>query len=124
MTSRTPQLVNREVYLVLGAIAISTILKTVWAIFSAGSSDAYVFFLFGKALQHAPLRELYQDGPLFNHTPLTGLFVKWACALTQSKFEDFSTLLRLPGIVADILLTLGLVKVRQLTGRPPFWALI
>jgi len=114
---------RRAQIVVLLALAIATILKIEWIVSSIGSADTFIFFTFGKVLSVNPLKALYEAGPLFNHTPLAGLFVKHLYLATHGKIDPFSKLLRAPSVLADIGLVLALLHVRRVTGRPPWWAL-
>ncbi len=113
---------RRETLAVFGILAAATILKIAWALSSIGSSDTWIFYHFGTVLQRSPLRALYQV-PIFNHTPLTGVFVRTLFAISHGNLQDFATLLRIPGILADVGLVMGMWHVRRVTGRPPLWAL-
>ncbi len=108
---------------ILVVLALSTALKLAWAGSSAGSIDAFSFFKFAHALHEWGLSAVYQASPVFNHTPLTSLFISalnWAAA---GNFAVFTFLLRSASILADIALVLGLLRMRAETGRPPWWAL-
>ncbi len=112
-----------ETTVILAALALATGIKVIWAFYSAGSADAMLFCMFGQALQVESLQALYRTSEVFNHTPLTAIFVSTLYRACHGSFHLFSPILRGFSIVADIGLVLGLLHVRKITGKPPFWAL-
>ena len=108
---------------ILLALAFATALKLAWAGNSAGSIDALSFYKFAQALHQWGLSAVYQASPVFNHTPLTSLFISGLNWAAGGNFAVFTFLLRSACAVADIALVLGLLRMRVETGRPPWWAL-
>lgn len=109
--------------LVLILLGFATALKTLWAVTSTGTCDAVLFHFFGEAMVKRSLTWLYTGGTAFNHTPLTGWLMKELYLGTSGDYGHFASALRLACILADIALVLGLLRVRELTGKPPWWAL-
>src|SRR4051794_17196142 len=108
---------------VLGAALVALALKCAWALNSSGSSDLVFFYLFAQQLDQTSLAELYRSNPMFNHTPLTASFLRGLFWLAQGQFPAFSSAFRIVTSFADLGLLAGLLYVRRLTGRPPWWAL-
>lgn len=109
--------------LVLLLLGLATGVKILWALNSVGSCDVILFRAFGKAMVSRGLTQLYIGTPTFNHTPLTGWLVKELYLATGPDGLKFAAILRFGSILADIGLVLGLLQVRKLTGKPPWWAL-
>jgi len=107
---------------VLLVLALATALKAAWALNSVGSLDVLIFWKFGRFLQTTPFREMYETYSAFNHPPLTGLLIKTLFKFSNDRVEVFASLLRFCSILADLGLVLGLLYVKKLTGRPPWWA--
>ena len=110
--------------LVIGAAVVATALKCAWAWGSSGSCDTVLFFLFGQALEHTTLAQMYLNSPMFNHTPLTGWIVRSLYAAADGDYLGFAAGLRVLSIVADLGVVAGLLYLKRLTGRPPWWALV
>ncbi len=108
---------------VLVMLGIATGAKALWAATSAGTSDSMLFFYFAKEMERRGMAWLYQASTVFNHTPLTGGFVHLLYDVTHGDYLHFAMLLRLASVLADIALVLGLLHVKKLTGKPPWWAL-
>jgi len=104
-------------------LALSTALKATWALNSAGSLDVVIFWKFGKFLRQDSLKYMYETYSAFNHTPLTAMIVKTLCRMADGHFFFFAAALRFLSIFADIGLVLGLLHVKRVTGRPPWWAI-
>ena len=115
------QLSPRAIVLML--LGLASAVKALWAVNSVGTCDAMLFFYFGKAIQIHGMAYLYKGTALFNHTPLTGWLVKELCLATHNDGLHFGAILRLACVLADVALVLGLLHVRKLTGKPPWWAL-
>lgn len=109
--------------LVLLLLGLASVVKLLWAMNSVGSCDVMLFITFAKRMDAAPMALLYERTTIFNHTPLTGWMAKSLWNATGHDDLHFALILRMGSIVADIALVLGLLRVRALTGRPPWWAL-
>ncbi|MGA3171399.1 MAG: glycosyltransferase 87 family protein [Chthoniobacteraceae bacterium] len=108
------------VLIVLGA---ATAVKTLWAVTSLGTCDSMLFYYFAEALQRRSMALLYEGATVFNHTPLTGWSIRELYVVTHGDYRAFAAVLRLSDVFADISLMLGLLHVRKVTGKPPWWAL-
>lgn len=109
--------------LVLALLGVATGVKTLWAVNSLGTCDVMLFIAFAKRMRSGTMAQLYEGTSIFNHTPFTGWMVKEIYEWTQGDSLHFAMSLRLLCIVADVALVLGLLHVRKLTGKPPWWAL-
>src|SRR4051812_19244813 len=109
--------------IVLAAALVGFALKCAWALTSQGSSDLVFFYIYAEQLSKTGLAEVYRSDPMFNHTPLTALFLRALFAISQGQFPAFSSAFRVVTAFADVGLLAGLLYVRRLTRRPPWWAL-
>ena len=108
---------------VLILLGLATALKALWAMTSLGTSDVVLFVVFGNAILAKGMVWLYEAGTIFNHTPLTGWLVEKLFIASHHDPMVIGAVLRLVCTVADIGLVLGMLHVRKLTGKPPWWAL-
>ena len=108
---------------VLMLLGLATAVKTLWATTSAGTCDPMLFYFFAKAMQRRGMASLYEGSTVFNHTPLTGWVIRTLYTATNGYYPQFAAGLRMGCVVADIALVLGLLHLRKLTGKPPWWAL-
>ena len=115
---------------IIGFALIGLTLKLVIAFNTFGSSDVVIFYDFGKALTKHDLGWLYQHSIYFNHPPLTAYYLRAIYQLGHQPFFrgdglTFPFLLRLPGIIADLITVIALCWMtgqdRQF--RLPTWAL-
>jgi len=120
-----------HVRLVIGAALVAMCLKFYCASTTIGSDDVAIALTFGRDIYHVGLDGMYRKAYWFNHTPATGSFFCFAYALARelSAMGDhprafFPFILRFPMIIADFLVVLILLRIRQKTGRPPVWALV
>ena len=93
-----------------------------------GTNDAIFFYGFAKVLNEHGLEWTYAHSRYFNHPPLTAYFLRGIFLLTEQPWcQDlgihFPFLLRLPGIVADFLVVVVLLRMRKIDIRIPTWAL-
>lgn len=108
---------------------LALLLKLYCASMTIGTNDVIMFNHWGKLVIENGLAHTYQTMPLFNHTPLVAAF---SAVLHQVNGPDAANLgnsptpflLRLPGIIADFLAVLVILRIRKLTGSPPWWALV
>jgi hypothetical protein len=110
--------------LVFLAAFLATVLKAAWVVNSVGSSDARLFFVYGREFSHSTLTHMYGKGPIFNHTPLTAYLMAGLYNLSQGDYFTFAACLRFLSIFADLGLIALLVSLRNRTGQPPWWALV
>jgi glycosyl transferase family 87 len=115
---------------IVGFGLIALMLKLVIAFNSFGTSDVVTFYQFGKVLNEYGLEWTYRHSIPFNHPPLTAYYLRAIYQLDhQPFFRDngltFPFLLRLPGIIADLITVVALCWMtgqdRQF--RIPTWAL-
>jgi hypothetical protein len=106
------------------------VLKLAIAFNTFGSSDAVIFFTFAKSLSADGMEWTYRHSLLFNHPPLIAHFLQLIFSLDQNPaFRSggftFPVLLRIPGIVADFVVLLVLLRIRakQAGTSIPTWAL-
>jgi uncharacterized membrane protein len=106
--------------ILLAALA-ALLAKLYCAATTVGTNDADAFYNFGRFIAEHGLVAQYCATPEFNHTPLAG----WYCAAAYSVGQGFAFtwLLRLPGILADFLSVIVLLRWREDSGQPPYWAL-
>ena len=108
--------------LVLYAALLGLLAKLYCAATTIGTNDTETFYNFGRFIHEHGLLAQYRATPAFNHTPLVGWFCAGIYALGQGAF--FGLLLRLPGILADLVSVWVLLRWRSGDGPPPQWALI
>ncbi len=109
---------------VLLALLVASVLKIAWAMTSAGSVDAVLFFNFARGLEEHGLCGLYPLDPKYNHTPLTGSFVLLLLRASGGEFVVFAFFLRFAAIVADIVVVGALLHWREKLPAVPTWALV
>lgn len=106
------------------AATLAALVKLILAAQTLGTNDVAFFRLYGTQIAEHGLIPLYQSVPLFNHTPLIGLFSALLARWTEGDPRLFALLLRLPGIAADLVAIGALLRLRSRTGTPPAWALM
>jgi len=105
-------------------------LKLVVAFNTFGSSDPVIFYTFAKSLHADGLEWTYRHSPLFNHPPLVAHFLQLIFNLDEgagfrSSGLTFPVLLRIPGILADFVVLLVLLGLRnKYPQKIPTWALV
>ncbi len=117
----------RAIFIVALALIAMT-LKLAIAYNTIGTNDAVTFYGFAKVLNEHGLRWTYEHSRYFNHPPLTAYFLRGIFVLTEQPLAQdlgihFPFLLRLPGIIADLLTVLVLLQFRKLNLAIPTWAL-
>ena len=120
---------GRQVVLVAAGFALIAKLLIAWNTF--GSGDVVTFYLFGASLTDHGLKWTYENTILFNHPPLTAYYLRAIYALhhlplLQASGITFPFLLRLPGIIADFVVVLLLLRIKENESqlRLPAWALV
>jgi hypothetical protein len=113
---------------IVGFGLIALMLKLVIAFNTVGTNDVVSFYGFAKALSQHGLEWTYRHNIPFNHPPLTAYYLRGIYALTEQRWcQDlgihFPFLLRLPGIIADFLVILVLLRLTKTELRIPTWAL-
>jgi Gpi18-like mannosyltransferase len=116
---------------------IAFVIKIMIAFNTFGSNDVATFYIFARSLSEHGLAWTYHNGvvfapgsPLFNHPPLTAYYLRLIDGLAhQQGFRDcgltFPFLLRLPGIIADFVTVLFVLRISTSDERfrIPIWAL-
>jgi uncharacterized membrane protein len=122
---------DRTVLCVLAAAFIAFALKLLVASNTFGTNDVVTFYQFAKALHEHGLAWTYQHSISFNHPPITAWYLRVIYYLDhQPFFRDhgltFPLLLRLPGILADLVVVLALLWTVRNDARVrlPSWALL
>jgi uncharacterized membrane protein len=113
---------------IIALALVALTLKLAIAYNTIGTNDAVVFYGFGKVLSQHSLEWTYQHSRYFNHPPLTAYYLRGIYALTEQRWcQDigihFPFLLRLPGIIADFLVVVVLLRMSKTDLRIPTWAL-
>src|SRR5438552_14540806 len=119
---------TRAIFIIALALVALT-LKLAIAYNTIGTNDAVFFYGFAKVLSEHGLEWTYQHSRYFNHPPLTAYYLRGIYALTEQRWcQDigihFPFLLRLPGIVADFLVVLVLLRMSKTDLHIPIWALV
>ncbi len=116
--------------IVIGLALIALTLKLAIAYNTIGTNDAVIFYGFAKVLSQHSLEWTYQHSIYFNHPPLTAYYLRTIFWISEQGWcqqigVHFPFLLRLPGIIADFVLVLVLIRMSKLHCdlRIPRWAL-
>src|SRR5450432_2247082 len=131
MTKQVPkqQTIDPAIWIVAAAV-LAFLIKLYIAYTTFGTNDVLSFFQFAKALTVHGLQWTYANVPDFNHPPLTAYFLRGIYYLDQypslKQSHLFPFLLRVPGIVADlvVVLVLLILKRRRVPLCIPTWALV
>jgi len=112
---------------IVGLALIALMLKLMIAFNSFGTNDVVSFYNFAKALSQHGLEWTYRHSIYFNHPPLVAYYVRGIYTLSEQRWcQDigvhFPFLLRLPGIIADFLVVLVLLRMTKTDLRIPTWA--
>ena len=112
--------------LILLAALLALLAKLYCAALTVGTNDTVFFYGFGKRINQHGLAHTYETVRIFNHTPLIGSYAALLQRIepgTQMRMELLPFFLRLPGIIADFLAVLVLLRLRAKIGAPPWWAI-
>lgn len=127
--SKSRRRINSTFWLVAVA-ALAFIFKVSIALNTLGTNDVTSFHRFAKALTEHGVEWTYTHNISFNHPPLTAYFLRAIYYLEQQPFLrqngiTFPFLLRLPGIIADLVVVLIFLNLgrREPRLRLPAWAL-
>ena len=108
-------------FVVAGLAGVAFVFKLILAYTTLGTNDAITFYAFARSLSEHGLKWTYErgvawlpNGPIFNHPPLTCWFLELIRYLAhtdvfQSAGLSFSFLLRLPGILADLVVIIAVL---------------
>jgi len=115
---------------IVGCALIGLFLKLAIAYNTVGTNDAINFYGFARALSDHSLQWTYEHSRYFNHPPLVAYYLRAIFNITEQNWCQaiglhFPFLLRLPGILADFLLVLLLLRIAKTESgwRIPAWAL-
>ena len=116
--------VNTTAWLAILAV-VMTVLKLCCALQTIGTNDVLAFREFAVWLQSMDLCSVYHRSPLFNHLPLVASYLRFLGSLQGETIGQFAFHLRLPGIIADLVLALFLLsqRRREPLASCPSWAL-
>jgi uncharacterized membrane protein len=130
------RLVIPSTFWIIALALIATAIKMAIALNTFGTNDVAAFYTFARSLTDHGLEWTYQNGvvwfsgPVFNHPPLTAYYLQFISYLShQEIFHSsgitFPFLLRLPGIIADFVVVLVLLRLTEKSDRLriPTWAL-
>ena len=126
-----------RVWIFSGAL-VALFLKLAIAYTTFGTNDAITFYSFARSLSEHGLEWTYQrgvvwlaSGPIFNHPPLTAYFLRFIHGFAHNDtFRGlgltFPFLLRLPGILADVVVVIVLLRLSNVNAklRHQSWALL
>ena len=124
--------------LVVGIALVACFAKLAIALNTFGTNDVAALYIFARSLHDHGLEWTYRNGvpwssnlPVFNHPPLTAYYLEFIDALSRNEFFranglTFPFLLRLPGIIADFVVVLVVLRISTTCPklRLPAWALI
>lgn len=126
----------RPAFWIITLAVVATLIKLAIALNTFGTNDVAAFYTFSRSLADHGLAWTYENGvvwfsgPVFNHPPLTAYYLRFIGYLAhQEMFRSygltFPFLLRLPGIIADFVVVLVLLRLSEKTARfrIPTWAL-
>src|SRR6266576_943906 len=122
---------NRATVWIIGAALVGLFLKLSIAYNTFGTNDVITFYSFARSLSDHGLEWTYRHNISFNHPPLMAYYLRWIYQLDHlSWFREngftFPFLLRLPGIIADFVVVLLLLRISLMDARIrlPAWSLI
>jgi len=122
---------NRATVWIIGAALVGLFLKLAVAYNTFGTNDVITFYSFARSLSDHGLEWTYRHSISFNHPPLMAYYLRWIYQLDHlSWFREngftFPFLLRLPGIIADFVVALLLLRISLMDAqiRLPAWSLI
>ena len=100
-------------------------LKLLCAAYTLGVNDTYIFRHLADYLRVFNVVELYHRTVMFNHPPLVASYLTLLDALTGRSIQQFAFFIRLPGILADLVVALVLIsqRRREPIASCPTWAL-
>ena len=131
MTEPVPkqQTINPAIWIVAAAL-LALLAKLYIAYTTFGTNDVLSFLQFARALTAHGLQWTYANVPNFNHPPLTAYFLRGIYYLDEypslRQSHLFPFFLRVPGILADfvVVLVLLILKQRRVSLLIPTWALV
>lgn len=130
--------IRRQNILIIAAAFVAFGLKLVIALNTFGTNDVAAFYMFAGSLREHGLEWTYRNGviffsnfPVFNHPPVTAYYLELVGHLSKNPLltdygVTFPFLLRLPGIIADLISVLVLTGIRNAgpTRQIPTWTML
>lgn len=112
---------------IIGLALAVFVAKLAIAYNTIGTNDAVFFYGFAKVLHQHSLEWTYAHSRYFNHPPLTAYFLRGIYWLTEQSWSQnlgihFPFLLRLPGIIADFVVVLIILRISTTELQIPIWA--
>ena len=119
---------DRSATWIFAAAFVALVLKLAIAFNTIGTNDVFNFYRFGRLLSEQGLEWMYTNDRAFNHPPLVAYYLRGIYEFgnspaVQANGISFPLLLRLPGIVADLVVLILLVRWRQRLALPT-WSLL
>lgn len=120
---------HRALWIAIAAL-LATAAKAAIAWNTIGTNDVVTFYYFARSLQEHGLEWTYLHHIAFNHPPVTAYFLVGIYKLAQLPFLQengisFPFLLRLPGILADLVSIWAVVETaKSVESKVPTWALL
>src|SRR5436190_17103518 len=110
-------------FCVIVAALVAVALKLCIALNTEGTNDVVFFYQFANDLAQHGLEWTYRHQPKFNHPPLVSYFLRGICSLgyiraLQENGLKFPFLLRFPGIIADFVVVLLMLRLRKQWALP------
>ena len=126
-TKRRTHIASPVFWVVAAALGAVT-LKLCIALNTEGTNDVFFFYRFARDLTQHGLEWTYRHQSAFNHPPLVSYFLRGIYSLgtvrvLQQNGLTFPFLLRLPGIVADFIVVLLMLRLRKQWALPT-WSLL
>ena len=115
--------ITSPVFWVIAAALVAVALKLCIALNTEGTNDVVFFYQFANDLAQHGLEWTYRHQPKFNHPPLVSYFLRGICSLgyiraLQENGLKFPFLLRFPGIIADFVVVLLMLRLRKQWALP------
>jgi uncharacterized membrane protein len=106
----------------VGAALLAFALKAYLSLLTFGTNDVVTFYKFAHTLSTHGLEWTYRHDISFNHPPLTAYYICFIYKLDQLPFLrengiNFPFLLRLPGILADLVVALVVIRLASTDQR-------
>ncbi len=119
---------SRVRLLVIGCALVAFTLKLMIALQTIGTNDTVTFYRFAQMLSAQGLEWTYRNDISFNHPPLTAYFLRLILPLEKipslsALGIDFPFLLRFPGILADFVVVIVVLRISETVRAVPPWAL-
>ena len=136
ITEKSAIVATSDVWIVAAAL-VAVFFKLAIAYNTFGTNDVATFYMFARSLNDHGLEWTYRNGavffsnfPVFNHPPLTAYYLELIEKVSRMEVLrrygiTFPFLMRLPGILADLVAVLVLLRMRtaSLAPRIPNWAM-